>query len=51
MRYESQRIAQVYWLGALLIFAVQVLFGLIGGTIYVLPNLSRRTSCPSTSCA
>ena len=39
MRYESQRIAQVYWLGALLIFAVQVLFGLIGGTIYVLPNL------------
>ncbi|MCB9998702.1 MAG: cbb3-type cytochrome c oxidase subunit I [Methylobacteriaceae bacterium] len=39
MRYETQRIAQVYWLGALLIFAVQVLFGLIGGTIYVLPNL------------
>ncbi len=39
MRYESQRIAQVYWLGALLIFAVQVLFGLIGGTLYVLPNM------------
>ncbi len=39
MRYETQRIAQVYWLGALLIFAVQVLFGLLGGLIYVLPNL------------
>ncbi len=39
MRYESQNIAKIYWYGALLIFAVQVVFGLIGGTIYVLPNL------------
>ncbi|WP_374545059.1 cbb3-type cytochrome c oxidase subunit I [Rhodoblastus sp.] len=39
MRYQSQSIAMTYWLGALLIFAVQVLFGLIGGLIYVLPNL------------
>ena len=39
MPYQSQSIAKTYWLGALLIFAVQVLFGLIGGIIYVAPNL------------
>ena len=39
MRYQSQSIAMTYWLGALLIFAVQVLFGLLGGLIYVMPNL------------
>ncbi len=39
MKYESQKIAAVYWYGALLIFAVQVLFGTIGGIMYVLPNL------------
>lgn len=39
MRYQTQSIAMTYWLGALLIFAVQVLFGLAGGLIYVLPNL------------
>ncbi|WP_298428946.1 cbb3-type cytochrome c oxidase subunit I [Rhodoblastus sp.] len=39
MQYQSQSIAKTYWLGALLIFAVQVLFGLIGGIIYVAPNL------------
>ncbi len=38
MRYETQNIAKVYWYGALLIFAVQVCVGLIGGTIYVFPN-------------
>lgn len=39
MNYQTQSIAKVYWLGALLIFAVQILFGLIGGLIYVAPNL------------
>ncbi len=39
MQYHSQSIAKTYWLGALLIFAVQMIFGLIGGLIYVAPNL------------
>ena len=39
MQYHSQSIAKTYWLGALLIFAVQMIFGLIGGLIYVAPKL------------
>jgi nitric oxide reductase subunit B len=38
MRYESQKIAAWYWYGALLVFALQVTFGLFGGIVYVLPN-------------
>ena len=39
MQYQTQSIAKTYWLGAMLIFAVQVLFGLIGGLVYIMPNL------------
>src|SRR6266702_2940915 len=39
MRYETQSIAKVYWYGAMLIFAVQVCFGLIGGLVYIMPNV------------
>ncbi len=39
MQYKTQSIAKTYWLGAMLIFAVQVLFGLLGGLVYVMPNL------------
>jgi nitric oxide reductase subunit B len=39
MQYQTQNIAKTYWLGALLIFAVQVSFGLVGGLIYIAPNL------------
>ena len=42
MQYQSQNIAKTYWPGALLIFAVQVLFGLVGGLIYVMPTLHAR---------
>jgi len=38
MKYASQRVAHVYFLGALTLFVVQVLFGLLAGTVYVLPN-------------
>jgi nitric oxide reductase subunit B len=38
MKYASQRVARVYFTGALLLFAVQVTFGLLAGTVYVFPN-------------
>ena len=38
MKYESQKIAQVYFTVALALFAIQVLGGLLAGWIYVAPN-------------
>ena len=39
MKYQSQQVALLYFRGALLIFSLQILFGLIGATIYVAPTL------------
>jgi nitric oxide reductase subunit B len=39
MKYQSQAVAKPYFLGALLIFALQLVFGLIGATIYVAPTI------------
>ena len=38
MKYQTQQIAYWYFLGALALFAVQVLGGLWLGWIYVAPN-------------
>ncbi len=38
MKYETQRVALPYIYGALALFAVQLLVGLLAGTVYVLPN-------------
>jgi Nitric oxide reductase large subunit len=38
MRYESQKVALIYFYGALVLFLAQVGFGVVAGTIYVLPN-------------
>jgi nitric oxide reductase subunit B len=38
MKYQSQQVAQLYFLGALTIFSLQLVFGLIGATMYVLPT-------------
>lgn len=38
MKYESQKVALYYFIGALSLFVVQVLFGLLGGTLYVNPT-------------
>lgn len=38
MRYETQKVAMLYFYGALTLFRAQVLFGVLAGTIYVLPN-------------
>ncbi len=38
MRYKTQRIALLYFYGALGLFIAQIMFGVLAGTIYVLPN-------------
>ncbi len=38
MKYESQKVARYYFIGALSIFAVQIMFGLLGGFLYVVPT-------------
>jgi nitric oxide reductase subunit B len=39
MKYQSQSVALPYFIGALVIFALQLVFGLIGAVMYVEPNL------------
>ena len=38
MRYESQNVAWLYFVGAMGLFLAQILFGVFAGLIYVLPN-------------
>ncbi len=38
MKYESQKVASLYFNGALVLFLAQVAFGLVAGLVYVLPN-------------
>ena len=38
MKYQTQKVAMLYFYGALGLFLAQVLFGVLAGTIYVLPN-------------
>ncbi len=38
MKYESQKVAYVYFTGAMILFAAQVTFGLVAGYVYVAPN-------------
>ncbi|OYD83706.1 cbb3-type cytochrome c oxidase subunit I [Azospirillum brasilense] len=39
MKYQSQKVALPYFYGALALFGVQLLVGLLAGTVYVLPNV------------
>lgn len=39
MKYQSQKVALYYFGGALTLFLVQVLVGVLAGTVYVMPNL------------
>lgn len=39
MKYQSQKVALYYFAGAMVLFAVQVLVGVLAGTVYVMPNL------------
>ena len=43
MKYESQKVAYYYILAALVLFALQVTFGLVAGFIYVSPNFLSET--------
>jgi nitric oxide reductase subunit B len=38
MKYQSQQVARLYFLGALVIFSLQLLFGLVGAVMYILPT-------------
>ncbi len=39
MKYQSQKVALYYIYGALTLFAAQILFGVVAGTVYVFPNV------------
>ncbi len=39
MKYQSQQVAKLYFYGALLVFSLQIAFGLIGAVHYVAPTL------------
>ncbi|MCU0735835.1 MAG: cbb3-type cytochrome c oxidase subunit I [Methylotetracoccus sp.] len=43
MKYKTQKIALVYFIGALALFTSQVLFGTVAGYIYVDPNFLSET--------
>ncbi len=38
MKYQTQKVALLYFYGALGLFVAQLAFGVLAGTIYVLPN-------------
>ncbi|ABI57460.1 cbb3-type cytochrome c oxidase subunit I [Alkalilimnicola ehrlichii MLHE-1] len=38
MKYETQRVAYPFFLVAMALFALQITFGILAGTVYVLPN-------------
>ncbi len=39
MKYASQRVAYWYFTCAMVLFGVQILAGVLAGTVYVLPNV------------
>ncbi|TCZ50973.1 cbb3-type cytochrome c oxidase subunit I [Roseicella aquatilis] len=43
MKYASQRVAYVYFAGAMALFVVQLLFGLLAATVYAVPNFLAET--------
>jgi len=43
MKYYSQSVAYYYFIAALALFVVQVLFGLLAATVYVIPNFMAET--------
>ena len=43
MKYETQKLALLYFWGALILFLAQVTFGVLAGSIYVFPNLLSET--------
>jgi nitric oxide reductase subunit B len=38
MKYQSQQVAKLYFLGAMTIFSLQILFGLLAGFLYIVPT-------------
>ncbi|TGW07418.1 nitric-oxide reductase large subunit, partial [Mesorhizobium sp. M2D.F.Ca.ET.145.01.1.1] len=38
MKYKTQKVAMTYFYGALVLFLAQLAFGVLAGTVYVMPN-------------
>jgi nitric oxide reductase subunit B len=38
MKYQSQKVARLYFLGAMTVFALQIVFGLLGAFLYIVPT-------------
>ena len=43
MKYASQKVALVYFAGAMALFVVQLLFGLLAAAVYTMPNFLVET--------
>lgn len=39
MKYQTQRVALPFFIAAMALFAAQIIFGVLAGTVYVMPNL------------
>ena len=38
MKYPTQRVALAYFIGAMILFGVQIIVGIVAGSVYVFPN-------------
>ena len=43
MKYASQKVALVYFVGAMALFVVQLLFGLLAAAVYTMPNFASQS--------
>ena len=43
MKYPSQRVALVYFAGAMALFIVQLTFGVLAAAVYAMPNFLAET--------
>ena len=50
MKYETQKLALLYFWGAMILFLAQVTFGVLAGSIYVLSESAFGDSAVSTFC-
>lgn len=39
MKYQTQRVALPFFIAAMALFAAQIIFGVLAGTVYIMPNL------------
>jgi len=49
MKYASQKVALVYFAGAMALFVVQLLFGLLAAAVYAMPNFLAEATIGSAA--